>query len=137
MRIFRPMVTYFQKRSPAPNPEQLYWASELRDILIKCLEELSPIFRMVFGLRDIEGLTIDQTVEVLDVSETAVKARLWRARLQLRESLNEYFSEQAESARAESSSCKTLTDRHQRDSMATAQVFGKICQSRLQKLLPT
>src|ERR1700739_492824 len=121
----------------APNPEQLYWASELRDILIKCLGELRPILRTVFVLRDIEGLTIDQTAEVLSVSETAVKARLWRARLQLRESLNEYFSEQAESARAESSSCKTLTDRHQRDSMATAQVFGKICQSRLQKLLPT
>ena len=94
----------------APNPEQLYWASELRDILIKCLEELSPILRMVFVLRDIEGLTIDQTVEVLNVSETAVKARLWRARLQLRESLNKCFSKQAESARAESSSFKTLTD---------------------------
>src|SRR3984957_12099828 len=65
----------------APNPEQLYWASELRDILIKCLEELSPILRMVFVLRDVEGLTIDQTVEVMNVSETAVKARLWRARL--------------------------------------------------------
>src|ERR1700691_5529698 len=76
----------------APNPEQLYWASELRDILTKCLEELSPILRMVFVLRDIEGLTIDQTVEVLNVSETAVKARLWRARLQLRESLTKYFS---------------------------------------------
>jgi len=36
-------------------------------------------------LRDIEGLTIDQIAEVLDVSHTAVKARLWRARLQLRE----------------------------------------------------
>src|SRR3984957_4694199 len=94
----------------APNPEQLYWASELRDILIKCLEELSPILRMVFVLRDVEGLTIDQTVEVMNVSETAVKARLWRARLQLRESLNKYFSKQAESARAESSSFKTLTD---------------------------
>src|SRR6202453_4556002 len=68
----------------APNPEQLYWASELRDILIKCLQELSPILRIVFVLRDIEGLTIDQTVEVLNVSQTAVKARLLRARLQLR-----------------------------------------------------
>jgi hypothetical protein len=38
-------------------------------------------------LRDIEGLTIDQTAEVLDVSHTAVTARLWRARLQLREGL--------------------------------------------------
>jgi RNA polymerase sigma-70 factor (ECF subfamily) len=85
----------------APNPEQLYWASELRDILIKCLEELSPILRTVFVLRDIEGLTTDQTVEVLNVSQTAVKARLWRARLQLREGLNQYFSQQTQSARAQ------------------------------------
>ena len=83
----------------APNPEQLYWASELRDILIKCLEELSPILRMVFVLRDIEGLTIDQTVEVLNVSETAVKARLWRARLPLREGLTKYFSKRTHPAR--------------------------------------
>jgi RNA polymerase sigma-70 factor, ECF subfamily len=83
----------------APNPEQLYWASELRDILIKCLEELSPILRTVFVLRDIEGLTIDQTVEVLNVSQTAVKARLWRARLQLRESLNKYFTKGPHPAR--------------------------------------
>jgi hypothetical protein len=85
----------------APNPEQLYWASELRDILIKCLEELSPILRTVFVLRDIEGLTIDQTVEVLSVSETAVKARLWRARLQLREGLTKYFSKRTLPARAQ------------------------------------
>jgi RNA polymerase sigma-70 factor, ECF subfamily len=77
----------------APNPEQLYWASELRDILIRTLEELAPILRTVFVLRDIEGLTIDQTAEVLEVSHTAVKARLWRARLQLREGLNKYFKQ--------------------------------------------
>ena len=83
----------------APNPEQLYWASELRDILIKCLAELSPILRTVFVLRDIEGLTIEQTGEVLDVSQAAVKARLWRARLQLREGLSKYFSRQTHAAR--------------------------------------
>jgi RNA polymerase sigma-70 factor (ECF subfamily) len=94
----------------APNPEQLYLASELRTILIKCLEELSPILRTVFALRDMEGLTIEQTAEALEVSHTAVKARLWRGRLQLRESLNKYFRKQMESTRAESSSCKTLTD---------------------------
>jgi RNA polymerase sigma-70 factor (ECF subfamily) len=85
----------------APNPEQLYWASELRDILIKSLEELSPILRTVFVLRDIEGLTIDQTAEVLDVSQTAVKARLLRARLQLREGLTRYFSTRLYPARAQ------------------------------------
>jgi RNA polymerase sigma-70 factor (ECF subfamily) len=40
----------------APDPEQLYRTSELRDILIKALRELRPILRVVFVLRDIEGL---------------------------------------------------------------------------------
>jgi RNA polymerase sigma-70 factor (ECF subfamily) len=74
-----------------PNPEELYRASELRDILIKTLEELSPILRTVFVLRDIEGLSTDQTAVVLDLSRAAVKARLWRGRLQLRERLTKYF----------------------------------------------
>jgi RNA polymerase sigma-70 factor (ECF subfamily) len=45
----------------APNPEQLHWESELREILTKTLGELRPILRTVFVLRDIEGLSIDQT----------------------------------------------------------------------------
>jgi RNA polymerase sigma-70 factor (ECF subfamily) len=85
----------------APNPDQLYWASELQNILVKTLEELCPILRTVFVLRDIEGLSTDQTAEVLNVSRAAVKARLWRGRLQLRERLNKYFSNQMESARGE------------------------------------
>jgi RNA polymerase sigma-70 factor, ECF subfamily len=85
----------------ARNPEQLYWATELRNILIKTLKELRPILRTVFVLRDIEGLSIDQTAEVLNVSHSAVKARLWRARLQLRERLNKYFRKQTESVRAD------------------------------------
>jgi RNA polymerase sigma-70 factor (ECF subfamily) len=82
----------------APNPEELYRASELRDILIKTLKELRLALRTVFVLRDIEGLSIDQTAEVLELSPAAVKARLWRARLQLREMLNEYFSKHKEHA---------------------------------------
>jgi RNA polymerase sigma-70 factor, ECF subfamily len=54
--------------------------------------------RAVFVLRDIEGLSIDQTAQVLNVSQTAVKARLWRSRLQLRERLNKYFSKQTDHA---------------------------------------
>ena len=68
----------------APNPEQLFRTSELREILIKTLRELPPILRAVFVLRDLEGLSIDQTGEVLNLSQPAVKSRLWRARLQLR-----------------------------------------------------
>jgi RNA polymerase sigma-70 factor, ECF subfamily len=84
----------------APNPEQLFRESELRDILIKTLKELPPILRAVFVLRDVEGLSIDQTAQVLNVSHTAVKARLWRSRLQLRERLNKYFRKQANSVGA-------------------------------------
>jgi RNA polymerase sigma-70 factor, ECF subfamily len=82
----------------APDPEQLYRTSELRDILIKALEELRPILKAVFVLRDIEGLSIAQTAEVLNLTESAVKARLWRGRLQLRELLNRYFRKETESA---------------------------------------
>src|SRR6202043_2807618 len=85
----------------APNPEERYRTSELRDILAKMLEDLQPILRTVFVLRDIEGLSIVQTAEVLDLSHTAVKARLWRARLQLRERLNKYFRMATESAQME------------------------------------
>jgi RNA polymerase sigma-70 factor, ECF subfamily len=81
----------------SPNPEQLCWASELRDIFIKTLEELRPILRTVFILRDVEGLTIDQTAEALSVSQEAVKARLRRVRLELRERLNKYLNEQTDS----------------------------------------
>ena len=85
----------------APNPEERYRTSELRDILAKMLEDVQPILRTVFVLRDIEGLSIVQTAEVLDLSHTAVKARLWRARLQLRERLNKYFRMETESAQVE------------------------------------
>jgi RNA polymerase sigma-70 factor (ECF subfamily) len=82
----------------APNAEQLYWASELREILTNALEELSPISRTVFVLRDVEGLSIEQTGMAMNLSSSAVKARLWSVRLQLRERLNKYFNKQAHSA---------------------------------------
>jgi RNA polymerase sigma-70 factor, ECF subfamily len=85
----------------APNPEQLYWASELRAILLKALTEMRPILRIVFVIRDIEGLSIDQTAEVLSLSQAAVKARLWRARLLLRECLTKYFGEQEQCSRVD------------------------------------
>ena len=75
----------------APNPEELYRATELREILRKTLEELSQGLRVVFVLRDMEGLSLAQTAEALDLSLTAVKARSFRARLQLRERLSKYF----------------------------------------------
>jgi RNA polymerase sigma-70 factor, ECF subfamily len=82
----------------APNPEQRYTASELKEILTKTLQELQPGLRVVFVLRDIEGLSLDQTAEALDLTVSAVKARSWRARLQLRERLSKYFRKTGELA---------------------------------------
>jgi RNA polymerase sigma-70 factor, ECF subfamily len=82
----------------APNPEQRYTASELKEILTKTLQELQPGLRVVFVLRDIEGLSLGQTAEALDLTVSAVKARSWRARLQLREQLSKYFRKTGELA---------------------------------------
>jgi len=74
-----------------PNPEQLYGQSELSDILKKTIQGLPPGFRTVFVLRDVEGLSTEETAEMLGLSVPAVKSRLLRARLQLRERLSKYF----------------------------------------------
>ena len=75
----------------ARNPEELYQGFELRNILRSELQELQPGLRVVFVLRDIEGLSTEETAEVLESTPVAVKARLWRARLKLRERLSKYF----------------------------------------------
>jgi RNA polymerase sigma-70 factor (ECF subfamily) len=77
----------------SPNPEQLYTQAELRDILQRTIHGLPPSFRTVFVLRDVEGLSTEETAEALDLSIPAVKSRLLRARLQLRERLNKYFKQ--------------------------------------------
>src|SRR5271157_4325158 len=69
----------------APNPEQLYTQGELKEILGKTIQGLPPSFRTVFVLRDVEGLSTEETADALDLSIPAVKSRLLRARLQLRE----------------------------------------------------
>jgi RNA polymerase sigma-70 factor (ECF subfamily) len=75
----------------SPNPEQQYTQAELRDILTKTIQGLPATFRTVFVLRDVEGLSTEETAEALELSVPAVKSRLLRARLQLRERLNRYF----------------------------------------------
>src|SRR5438045_7650644 len=79
----------------SPNPEQLYTQAELRDILQKTIQGLPPSFRTVFVLRDVEGLSTEETAEALDLSIPAVKSRLLRARLQLRNRLTKYFRQRA------------------------------------------
>ena len=75
----------------APDPEQNYGQSELAEILRKTVQGLPQGFRIVFVLRDVEGLSTEETAETLGLSVPAVKSRLLRARLQLRERLSRYF----------------------------------------------
>ena len=75
----------------APDPEQNYTQSELHKILEKTIKGLPPGFKVVFELRDVQGLSTEDTAEALGLSIPAVKSRLLRARLQLRERLSRYF----------------------------------------------
>jgi len=74
-----------------PNPEQLYAQEEIEVILLSAARTLSPAYRAVFLLRDVEGLSTEETAESLNLSVGAVKARLFRARMQLREELSKIF----------------------------------------------
>jgi RNA polymerase sigma-70 factor (ECF subfamily) len=74
-----------------PNPEQLYSQSQLREILRQALEALPQTYSTVFILRDIQGFSMEETAAVLELSVPTIKTRLFRARLQLRDSLSKFF----------------------------------------------
>jgi RNA polymerase sigma-70 factor, ECF subfamily len=78
------------------NPEQRYSKEEWRHILDEAVEGLKPDFRTVFVLRDIEELSTEETAESLGISVPAVKSRLLRARLALRETLTRQFKRKGE-----------------------------------------
>lgn len=64
---------------------------ELREKLIAAVENLPEMHRAVFMLRDVEGLSYDEMAKTLDTTVSAIKSRLHRARLALREELQNYF----------------------------------------------
>ena len=74
-------------------PQSIVEDAELRGALDDAILRLPVEYRVVFVLRDIEGLSIKETSEALNLSETNVKTRLLRARLNLREQLSTYYGE--------------------------------------------
>lgn len=80
------------------NPEDKYSQEELRDLLDKTVSSLPEGFRTVFILRDIEELSTEETADMLGLSIPAVKSRLLRARLQLREKLTRVFKKKGDDA---------------------------------------
>jgi RNA polymerase sigma-70 factor (ECF subfamily) len=77
-------------------PEAEFMTNEAQAKLDEAVAELTPALRSTFILRDLHGLSTQETAEILDISEAAVKTRLLRARLQLRDSLSTYFENRVE-----------------------------------------
>jgi RNA polymerase sigma-70 factor (ECF subfamily) len=74
-----------------PNPELCYSQQELKGILTAAINQLESGYRIVFELRAIDGLSTEETAQTLGMTSTVVRARLHRARLRLRTSLDRYF----------------------------------------------
>jgi RNA polymerase sigma-70 factor (ECF subfamily) len=83
-------MTPLQLEDCGPNPEECYCREELQRILETSIGGLGPEYRSVFQLRDVQGFTTEETARALDLSLSAVKTRLRRARLRLRDSLDTY-----------------------------------------------
>jgi RNA polymerase sigma-70 factor, ECF subfamily len=69
------------------DPEKLYGKQEVRAMVEDAIRSLPPIYRETFVLRDVEGLRAEEAAEVLGVTLPAIKSRLLRARLLMREAL--------------------------------------------------
>lgn len=77
-------------------PEKELMSNEVGKYLDEAIDQLSHSLRVVFLLRDVENLSTAETADILGLSETAVKTRLSRARMRLRQELTRYFGEQIE-----------------------------------------
>ncbi len=73
------------------NPEEKASSKQVMDFIKENLRELPDTYKVAFLLRDMEGLSNNEVAEVLGISLTAVKSRLHRARLFMRERLSKYF----------------------------------------------
>jgi RNA polymerase sigma-70 factor, ECF subfamily len=75
------------------SPDEVFAGREGMEIIDRAISELPEKYRIVFHLRDIEGLSNEEVGDILGLSISAVKSRIHRARLYLRDSLSDYFYE--------------------------------------------
>ena len=75
------------------DPEQLYGKQEVRRLVEAAIQALPPIYREVLVLRDVEEMSAEEAAEALGIKVPALKSRLLRARLMLRESLGATLEE--------------------------------------------
>jgi RNA polymerase sigma-70 factor (ECF subfamily) len=75
------------------SPDEIFAGKEGMEIIERAIDELPEKYSIVFHLRDIEGLSNEEVGDILGLSISAVKSRIHRARLYLRDSLSDYFCE--------------------------------------------
>jgi RNA polymerase sigma-70 factor, ECF subfamily len=76
----------------ARRPDDELQSDELRRHIQTAVDALPEIYRTVFLLRDVEGLSTEETGEILGISVPTVKTRLHRARIALRDTISGYFN---------------------------------------------
>jgi RNA polymerase sigma-70 factor (ECF subfamily) len=86
-------VPLLEPEDSRATPERWYLQQELQEILATTIGQLPSVYRSVFELRAVQGFSTEETSHALDLSRTAVKSRLHRARLQVRQSLTLRFKE--------------------------------------------
>ena len=86
--------------SEGETPEEIYGREQLRDYIATAIDGLSETYRPVFVLRDVEGFSTEETGQLLDLSESAVKSRLLRARLQLQQKLRRVLNKNGHEAKS-------------------------------------
>jgi RNA polymerase sigma-70 factor (ECF subfamily) len=79
-----------QLKDSSADPEERYSQEELRGLLERTIGDLRPAYRIVFQLCEVEGFTTQEAAQTLDLSVSAVRTRLQRARLRLRHLLTVY-----------------------------------------------
>ena len=77
------------------DPETLASNAEVRELIWKALDEIDEKYRLVFLLRDVQGLSTAETAQALSISQANTKVRLLRARLMLRERLTKVVGDEA------------------------------------------
>jgi len=92
-------AAYQKLRARKGRQHELPWG-ELREVLTTAIESLPPDYRTAFVMHDMEGLSNPEIAETLGISLPAVKSRVHRSRLFLRQRLADYMNETSEQSRS-------------------------------------
>ncbi|MCB1560784.1 MAG: RNA polymerase sigma factor [Xanthomonadales bacterium] len=105
-------LIHFPTRQRGEDPAKVAARGQLRDLLERAVDQLPDAFRTVYVMRDIEGCSVRETAEALDLREETVKTRLHRARRRLRAELHDQITTAIDGAfEFLGQRCERMTDR--------------------------